>query len=314
MRLVICLEVVLSVAAAAQATRTDVPPRTEMRMQAAPVVLSPELFAFDNGTGRDQKVPLDQQAAMLKNADYAGMAVYTGTERIPEMLKVLRDKQLRLLSIYVHSYVDDTSPRVEAGIPKAIEQLRGSDTMLLLTVRGHGPNAEDRAVENIRQVADLAARAGLRVCLYPHIGFYVETSADAVRLIRKAGRANVGTALNLYHTVEFHRQRCGSDDLNMSPFIKESLKDIFLVSINGIAGSTITRLGEGDYNVGAFIRMLNNNGYTGPVGLQCYQVPGDIQNNLERSYSAWKAMLEKLNFPDPELMPRRPGSGRRPGR
>lgn len=298
--------------AVAAQTQTRMPSRVEMRSPApAPVVLSPDLFAFDNGTGRDQKLPLDQQAAMLKATGYAGMAVYTGTERIPEVQKELQARQLRLLSVYVHSFVDDTGPRIDPGIAKAIEQLRGRETMLLLTVRGHGANAEDRAVENIRQVADLAAKAGLRVCLYPHIGFYVETTPDAIRLIRKAGRGNVGTALNLYHTVEFHRQRCGMQDFSFSQLLKDIVPDIYLVSINGIAGGAITRLGEGDFNVAGFLRALNAAGYTGPIGLQCYQVPGDIQNNLEKSYSAWKAMSEKLNFPDPEEMPRRPPIGRR---
>ncbi len=277
------------------------------------VRLSPDLFAFDNGTGRDQKLPLDQQAAILRSAGYGGMAVYTGTQRIPEVLKALQDRQLGLLSIYVHSFVDDTGPRIDPGLETAIQQLAGRETMLLLTVQGHGKGAEDRAVENVRQVADMAAKSGLRVCLYPHIGFYVETTPDAIRLIRKAGRNNVGAALNLYHTVEFHRQRCGTADLNFAQLVKESLPDIFMVSINGIAGSTIVRLGEGDFDVSRFLRVLNDASYTGPVGLQCYQVPGDVQNNLEKSNEAWKAMLAKLSEPDP-LTPRRPGTGRRPGR
>ena len=45
-------------------------------------------FAFDNGVGRDQHFPLDEQAKMLKELGYAGIG-YTGTQRIPEMLKAL---------------------------------------------------------------------------------------------------------------------------------------------------------------------------------------------------------------------------------
>jgi sugar phosphate isomerase/epimerase len=278
------------------------------------VRLSPDLFAFDNGTGRDQKLPLDQQAAILKTAGYGGMAVYTGTQRLPEVLAALKTRQLRLLSIYVHSFVDDTGPRIDPGIETAVPQLAGGETMLLLTVRGHGKDAEEGAVENVRQVADMAAKAGLRVCLYPHIGFYVETTPDAIRVARKAGRGNVGAALNLYHTVEFHRQRCGTADLNFATLVKDILPDIYMVSINGIAGSTIVRLGEGDFDISRFLRVLNDAGYRGPVGLQCYLVPGDIQNNLEQSYAAWKKMLEQLSGPDPNA-PRRPVRGnRRPGR
>jgi sugar phosphate isomerase/epimerase len=316
MRLVTLKILLLAAVSSFAQIRTDMPPRAEPRFPQAltPVRLQEDLFAFDNGTGRDQKVPLDRQAAILRDAGYAGMAVYTGTERLAEITKALSERHLRLLSIYVHSYVDDSGPRIDPGIEKAIEQLKGRETMLLLTVRGNGKDAEKRAVENVQQVADMAARAGLRVCLYPHINFYVETSTDAIRIIRKANRNNVGTALNLYHTVEFHRTRCGMSDLNFTALVKEMLPDLYLVSINGIDGATITRLGEGNFDVPRFLRALNDVGYTGPVGLQCYQVPGDIQGNLEKSRAAWKEMLGRLGQPDPELMPRRPGSGRRPGR
>ncbi len=46
-------------------------------------------FAFDNGTGRDQHVPLEEQAKMLKELGYAGIG-YTGTARIAEMLAAAR--------------------------------------------------------------------------------------------------------------------------------------------------------------------------------------------------------------------------------
>lgn len=256
--------------------------------------LSPGLFAFDNGTGRDQKLPLEQQAAILKSAGYAGMGIYTGTAHIPEVLAALDHEHLRLLSIYVHSHVDDTAPRIDPGLPAAIEQLAGRETMIMLTVQGQGKNAEERAIENVREVADLAAKSGLKVCLYPHIGFYIETTPDAIRVLRKAGRPNVGAALNLYHTVMFHSTRCGDDHLDLRQLVVQSLPHLAMVSINGIRGSTIEPLGEGDYDVARFLSVLDNAGYHGPVSLQSYQVKGDLEQNLARSSAAWRAMLAKL--------------------
>jgi sugar phosphate isomerase/epimerase len=256
--------------------------------------LSPDFFAFDNGTGRDQKLPLAQQAEILKNAGYAGMGLFTGTQRIPEALAALDAQELRLLAIYVHSYVDGNGPRIDPGLATAIRQLAGRETMIMLTLQGHGRDAEEQAVANVREVADMAEAAGLRVCLYPHVNLYVETTPDALRIVRKAGRKNVGVALNLFHTVLFHSSRCGEDDLDFRQLVRRVLPHLWMVSINGIGwqdGSpTILSLGEGGYDVGRFIRILNDAGYQGPVSLQCYQVKGDLEKNLAHSLKAWRAM------------------------
>lgn len=254
-----------------------------------------QLFAFDNGTGRDQKLPLAEQARLLSETGYGGMAVFTGAARIPELLSALDGYNLRLLSIYVHSYVDETSPRIDPGIATAVQQLAGRETMLLLTVQGHGKGAEERAVENVREVADTAAKFGVRVCLYPHINFYVETTPDALRIARKAGRANVGVALNLYHTVAFHAARCAGGDLELTQLVKAAMPLLWLVSINGMnwkdGAPTIERIGEGAYDLARVLRVLDAAGYRGPIGQQCYQVPGDIRDNLVKSQRAWKALL-----------------------
>jgi sugar phosphate isomerase/epimerase len=254
------------------------------------------LFAFDNGTGRDQKVPLMQQAAMLKRTGYAGMGVYTGTERIPEMLAALDRHGLRLLSIYVHSSVADTGARIDPGIPTAIRQLAGRDTMLMLTVQGHQPKAEERAVENVREVASMAGEAGLRVCLYPHVNFYVETTPDALRIIRKVERDNVGAALNFHHTLLFHSNRCGEDDIDVRPMLRRGLRHIWMASVNGIRRGEdwrIVTLDDGDVDVSSFVQALQDAGYQGPVGLQCYRVLGDIEHNLNRSMIAWRRLVAR---------------------
>jgi sugar phosphate isomerase/epimerase len=273
--------------------------------------LPDRFYAFDNGTGRDRKLPFEQQADLLARTGYAGMGIYTGTARIPEMLAALDARKLKLVSIYVHSYADGRAEPIDPGLPQAILDLAGRDAMIMLTVQGRGTGAEERAVENVRRVADLAAEHKLRVCLYPHVNFYVETTADALRVMRKAGRANVGVALNLYHTLAFHLSRCGSDDFEMARLVQDSLPRLFLVSINGITIQTngeaiLERLDRGNYDVGRFLSLLDKAGYTGPVALQSYGVKGDLGENLARSMDAWKQMIARTRGsggPAPNLRP-----------
>ena len=39
----------------------------------------------------------------------------------------------------------------------------------------------------------------------------------------------------------------------------------------------------------AFVQAFRALGYRGPFGLQCYNVPGDREQNLLRSMKAWRA-------------------------
>jgi len=252
---------------------------------AAAARLSRDLYAFDNGTGRDQKLPPGEQAELLARHGYAGMGLFTGTRGVGAMRAALESRGLRLLGIYVQCFVDGTGPRIETGLADAVRELSGSGAMIVLTVRGRDPAAEDRAAANLRDVATVAANAGLTVCLYPHVGFHVETAADGIRIIRRAGVSNAGVALNLFHEVA-RRGR----DVDFAPLVREALPYLRLVSVNGISGGKVDRLDRGDYDLAPFVRALESAGYRGPVSLQCYNVKGDLGENLRAARAAWLAL------------------------
>jgi sugar phosphate isomerase/epimerase len=248
-------------------------------------------FAFDNGTGRDQKLPLDQQAELVKKAGYAGIG-FSGALRVPEMLQALESRGLKLFSIYVASRIDGDQPSFDPALPEAIRQLKGRDTVIWLTVQGRAADGDARAAAVVREVADLAGASGLRVVLYPHVGFHVERIEDALRIHKLAGRPNVGVTFNLSHFLAI------GDEPNLDQRLKEALPYLEMVSINGADhqgewrrgdwSRLIQTLDRGEFEVGGFLRKLAALGYKGPVGLQCYQVPGDIQENLHRSMAAWR--------------------------
>ena len=131
-------------------------------------------FVFDNGTGGDQKLPLEEQAELVKRTGFAGLG-YTGTKHIPEILQALESRGLRLFSIYVSAHIDGDKPGFDPGLPAAIEQLKGHDTVIWMIVQGHAPDGDVRAIAIVREVADMAARSGLRLVLYPR--FRVPTPA-----------------------------------------------------------------------------------------------------------------------------------------
>ena len=81
-----------------------------------------------------------------------------------------------------------------------------------------------------REIADVAARSGLRVALYPHKGSYVERVEDAVRLAKKIDRKNLGVSFNLCHFLWV------DDAKNLELRLKEARPYLMAVSINGADG------------------------------------------------------------------------------
>ena len=97
-------------------------------------------FAFDNGTGRG-RIPFDQQAKMLKELGYDGIG-FDGVKQIPEMLKDLDAVGLKMFSIYLAVWVDPKQAAVRPRLKTAIEQLKGRDTLIWITVVGGKPSTD----------------------------------------------------------------------------------------------------------------------------------------------------------------------------
>jgi len=73
--------------------------------------------------------------------------------------------------------------------------------------------------------------------------------------------------------------------------LKISAPVSMLASINGVDvvnKKYVLRLDQGDFDVAVYIKKLFAAGYKGPVGLQCYNIKGDILENLKASVEAWK--------------------------
>jgi sugar phosphate isomerase/epimerase len=158
---------------------------------------------------------------------------------------------------------------------------------------------DDRAAAIVGEIADLAADRGLRVALYPHSGFYVATTADALRLAALVDRENLGVSINLCHELMTDQ----GDKLDAT--IRQAAPRLWMVSINGADAKQpgfgwdrlIQPLGRGDFDVAGFLRRLRQAGYDGPIGLQCYAVSGDPAENLRESMAAWKKYQTQLSEP-----------------
>jgi sugar phosphate isomerase/epimerase len=252
----------------------------------------PEFFVLDNGVGRGKWSP-EQQAQTLKELGYDGISYnYTTPAALASWQKAFKAQGLKIYGLYVYTFPDKPVP-YDPAFTNAIHLLKGTDTIIWMTLRETAVKGDHdaEAVKLVQEIADLAQADGVRVALYGHTGFYVATARDAVRIVQKAHRPNVGVTINLCH--EFMTKN--GDSLEAT--LKQAAPYLSLVTINGVDVKNqqyLLRLDQGDFDQAQWIKKLQAAGYKGPVGLQCYSVKGDTLENLKADIAAWHKMAAEL--------------------
>jgi len=255
-------------------------------------------FAMDTATKDDKHKTAKQQVEMVKELGYAGIGCTAG-EGLAEIAEELDKNGLRLFAAYVGCYIDADARSYGPELKEAIEVMKGRNAILWLFVQSKklkpsSLEGDARAVQVIREIADMAAANKVRVALYPHTGFWVERVEDAIRVAKKVDHKNVGITFNLCHWLKT------DDEENMKSLIKSAMPHLFVVSINGADSGgkdwkqLIQTLDSGSFNVLRFLKVLKKSGYTGPIGLQGYGIGGDAYENLKRSMGAWRKLSEKM--------------------
>jgi len=255
-------------------------------------------FAMDTATKDANHQTAQQQAQMLAELGYVGISLgYENIESLTQMLRAFDQRNLQLFALYVGIDIDPLTPPYHPTVPEAIEALGGRNTVLWLFVKNQQrrpPTPEDnaRSVEIAGDLAEAAAVHGLRVALYPHHDFWLETVEHAVRIAETVNRPNVGVAFNLCHWLRTDRSR------DAKSVVERAMPHLFTVTINGADtdgqdwNTLIQTLDRGSFDVRGFLEMLRDAGYTGPIGFQGYGIGGDAYQNLERSMTAWNKLSE----------------------
>ncbi len=250
-------------------------------------------FAFCIDTHDARKRGLEQQAQLLKELGFDGVG-HLWLDNLPERLRTLDAAGLRLFQITVMVDLTPGKPAYDGRLKETMPLLKGRGVQFALLINGlkpSDPSGDGRAVEVVREIAGLCRTAGAQVVLYPHTGFWLERVEDALRVAGKVGRPNVGVMFNLCHWLRV------SKDRDYQSLLAQAMPRLLAVSINGADefdsqpgwGRYIQPLGRGSFDVSAFLKSLRQLSYTGPVGLQCYGIPGDVRDALTESMKAWRS-------------------------
>jgi sugar phosphate isomerase/epimerase len=261
---------------------------------AAPITNA--FFAFCIDTQDAQKRNLPQQAQMLKDLGYAGVG-HLWLDKVPERLASLDATGLKLYQITLQVDITPGKTPYDARLQSVLPLLKGRDVQFALLMNGLKPSdpaGDARAVEILRELGDAAAPVGAEIILYPHTANWLESVEDAFRVAEKTDRPNVNMMFNLCHWLRVSKER------EYKPLLKRVLPRLKAVSINGADtfdpqpgwARYIQPLGQGSFDVLEFVRTLQRLGYSGPIGLQCYGIPGDARDHLAKSMTAWRSYAQ----------------------
>ncbi len=256
-------------------------------------------FAFCMDTHDARKRNLEQQAQMLKELGYDGVG-HLWLDNIPERLKTLDAAGLRLFQITIRVDITPGKQPYDPRLKEVMPLLKGRRVQFVLLMHGLKPSdpaGDPGAVEILREMAALARPAGARILLYPHTADWLERIEDAIRIADKVDRPNVGVMFNLCHYLRV------SKDRDYKPLLVKAMPRLWAVSINGADefddqpgwARYIQPLGRGSFDMAAFLKTLRQLGYTGPIGLQCYGIPGDARDHLAESMKAWRSTRAALS-------------------
>ena len=256
-------------------------------------------FPFCIDTHDSAKRSLEEQAVMLEELGYSGMG-HLWLDNLKERCETLDAHGLKLYQITLRVSLDPDQEAYDPRLEEALPLLDGRGVQLLAIMTGMAPSdpaGDERGVEIIREMADMAAPYGAEVLIYPHTGDWMQRFEDAVRVAKEVDRPNVGVMFNLCHWLKVD----GKSDLRTQ--LEEGLHYLRAVSIHGAdtaeeihagTGNWIQPLGLGSYDVGALLTLLHEIKYKGPIGLQCWGIPGDAKTHLAQSMKGWMEMIKHI--------------------
>jgi sugar phosphate isomerase/epimerase len=244
-----------------------------------------------------------EQTAWLAGAGYEGIAVHVWNDELFNRLEqtfasnAVASGGLRVFGVYFPFNLTNPAHRPLASRILRLCQPHG--TPLWITVQTPGATDEN-VVALLRELADEAAAQKLEVIYYPHDNHHCLDAEHAHRLITAADRPN------LFNSLHLHQELRAGHSHRLAEIVARVLPRVRLVSVSGANLPDRINRGSNDwsdvvqpltgsaFDVAGFYRLLVQSGYTGPVGVQNWKIPGDPREHHADSLRLLRAWRDRL--------------------
>lgn len=227
----------------------------------------------------------EERAAMLEKLGLRHFAYDYRAEHIPTFdaeISAMKKHGVEIAAWWFPTVLNDEARQILA----VLERNKITPQLWVMGAGGavRSPEEQTARVEaeaaRLRPIAEAAAKAGCKVALYNHGGWFGEPE-NQIAVIEKLKMPNVGIVYNLHH---------GHDHLSRFPELLSKIKPHLLaLNLNGMVaggdqiGKKILPLGQGDREL-ELLRIIQKSGWRGPVGVLNHtdeDAEGRLLDNLE---------------------------------
>lgn len=173
----------------------------------------------------------------------------------------------------------------------------GTDTMLVCSsVSPDAVDDDELAAEQLRALAERAARRGLRIA-YEALawGRFVNTYDHSWRIVRRADHPALGVCLDSFHILSRGSDPAGIRVIPGDKLFFLQLADAPRLNMDVLQWSRHHRLfpGQGSFDLTAFVDHVSRTGYRGPWSLEVFN---DIYRQSDPNRAAVDAMRSLLSL------------------
>ena len=255
-----------------------------------------EFYALCMDTHDEKQRSIDEQNQMLAELGFDGVA-HLWLDKLEERVTSADQSGLHVVQVYLNVDLSQAVP-FDPNLEKSLSCLKAKNSQLAILIYGGNPSEEsldDKAVEIIRKIVDIADKSDVKVVLYPHVGAWCESVADCVRIAKRFPDKKVGVMFNLCHWAAVDKTE------NLKSVLEMAIPWLAAVTINGTdtpeeiqarpgRDGWLQPLDSGSFDQNKVLVLLKELHYRGPIGLQCYGIPGDAKVHLERSMKKWRTL------------------------
>jgi sugar phosphate isomerase/epimerase len=244
---------------------------------------------------------LDARCAMLADLGYAstGLTLWSETawRDLNDLSATARRHGLDVASINVT--VDVAASLHDSATKRVLDLIRAAEGLgtIELTLAGDDrlPHSDKAALSFVDAAITAAEGSNADLSLYPHFGYWLSRPSDAVRICEKLESPSLGVTFSSFHWYASSPTESLFDSLTAA---SRHLRLVNTCGCRRVSGqylpASIEPVAAGEFDTFAFLGLLHDVGYCGPIGILAYGLAGDAYAYFRRSRDAIRDVEQRL--------------------
>ncbi len=245
--------------------------------------------------------PFDVRCEMLAELGFDGLSPTLWNdlawEVVPRLGQIKSAHGLDVTGLFTYL----TSPADEVGVRRIERLLRDADGFSRVEIAifscgddligASDQRGDELVIPVLQRLLDSADASAVSLSLYPHRSWWLQTTADALRLADRLSHPRMATSFSAYHWYS-------GDGHDLRQVLRDSAHLLDSVSLSGADGNnrppTVEPFGQGELDTFTLLAELRHIEYRGPVQFFGYGVGGDVYAQLRGAIEAFKETEQRL--------------------